>query len=74
MKNFIKKFDDFIVNKITLKNITYLILAFILINCYSFFVLKYRINVLDNLLMVFALDFSLLCWFKFMISIKNKEE
>lgn len=71
MKNLIKKIDDFIVNKITLKNITYLILAFILINCYSFFVVKYKINALDNLLMVFALDFSLLCWFKFLISIKK---
>lgn len=71
MKNFIKKFDDFIVNKITLKNITYLFLSFILINCYSFFVIKYRINAVDNILMVFALDFSLLSWFKFMNSIKK---
>ena len=71
MKNFIKKIDNFIVNKITLKNILYLILSFLFINCYTFFVLKYRINTLDNLLMVFALDFSLLCWFKFLKSIKK---
>lgn len=71
MKNLIKKFDDFIINKITLKNITYLLLSFILINCYSFFVVKYRINALDNLLMVFAIDFSLLYWFKFINSIRK---
>ena len=71
MKDFIKKIDDFIVNKITLKNILYLILSFLFINCYNFFVIKYRINTFDNLLMVFALDFSLLCWFKFMKSIQK---
>lgn len=71
MKNFIKKIDDFIVNKLTFKNIMYLLLSFLFINCYTFFVLKYKINTLDNLLMVFALDFSLLCWFKFMNSIKK---
>ena len=73
MRNFFKKIDNFIVNKITLKNVLYLVLSIIFINCYSFFVIKYRINALDNLLMVFALDFSLLCWFKFFTSIKNRE-
>ena len=72
MRKFIKRFDDFIVNKLTIKNIMYLLLSFILINCYSFFILKYRISTLDNLLMVFALDFSLLCWFKFINSMKNR--
>ena len=71
MRNFIKKFDNFIVNKITLKNIMYLLLSFLLINCYSFFVVKYRINAFDNLLMVFALDLSLLYWFKFLKNIKK---
>ena len=71
MKDFIKKLDDFIVNKITLKNILYLFLSFLFINFYTYFVLKYKINTLDNLFMVFALDFSLLCWFKFLKSIKE---
>lgn len=71
MKDFIKKIDDFIVNKITIRNILYLCLSFLFINFYTYFVLKYKINTLDNLLMVFALDFSLLCWFKFLKSIKE---
>lgn len=71
MKDFIKKLDNFIVNKLTIKNIMYLLLAFLFINFYSYFVLKYKINSLDNLLMVFSLDFSLLCWFKFLKSIKG---
>lgn len=73
MKNFFNKIDNFIVNKITLKNVLYLILAIIFINCYNFFVLKYRVNSIDNLFMVFALNFSTLCWFKFFMSIKNRE-
>lgn len=71
MKDFIKKLDDFIVNKITLKNIKYLILWFLFLNCYNFFIIKYRVNIWDNLLMVFALNFSLLCWFKFINFIKK---
>lgn len=73
MKDFFKKIDNFIVNKITLKNVLYLILALIFINCYNFFVLKYRVNIIDNLLIVFALDLSIIFSLKFFTSIKNRE-
>lgn len=72
MKDFFKKVDNFIVNKITLKSVLYLILGIIFINCYNFFVLKYRVNSIDNLFMVFSLNFCTLCWFKFFTLIKNR--
>lgn len=71
MKNFIKSIDNFIVNKINLKTCKYFVLVLLFMNCYNFFVIKYNISVIDNLLMVFGLDFSILCWFKFLRSIKE---
>lgn len=66
MKDFFKKIDNFIVNKIPLKNIAYLLLSMLFMNCYNFYILKYRVNSIDNLFMVFALNFSILFWFKFL--------
>lgn len=66
MKNLFKKIDNFIENKITLKSFLYIVLSILFMNCYNYFVIKYRITNLDNILMVFALNFSTLCWFKFL--------
>lgn len=62
MKNLFKKIDNFIVNKITLKGVLYIVLSMVFMNCYNYFVFKYKITNLDNILMVFALNFSMLCW------------
>lgn len=71
MKNLLKKIDNFIVNKINFKSILYFILGCIMINCFNYYVLKYRINNLDNILMIFALNLSTLSWFNFYKLIKN---
>lgn len=73
MKNLFKKIDNFIVNKITLKSVLYIVLAISFINCHSHFVFKYKITNLDNILMILALNFNTLCWFKIFTEIKNRE-
>lgn len=71
--NFFKKLDNFIVNRFNLKQFLYLLFAFIFMNGFTYFVLKYKINTIDNLLMVMSLDLSLLYWFKFLDFFKKKE-
>lgn len=71
MKNLFKKIDNFIINKINFKSIIYFILGCIMINCFNYYVLKYRINNLDNILMVLALNLSTLSWFNFYKLIKS---
>lgn len=71
--NFFKKLDNFIVNRFNLKQFLYLLFSFIFMNGFTYFVLKYKINTIDNLLMVISLDLSLLYWFKFLDFFKKKE-
>lgn len=71
MKNLFKKIDNFIVNKITLKSVLYIVLAISFIYCHSYFVIKYKITNLDNMLMMFAINFNTLCWFKVLAEIKD---
>lgn len=73
MKNLFKKIDNFIVNKITLKSVLYIVFAISFMNCHSYFVIKYRITNLDNMLMILALNFSTLFWIKIFTEIKNRE-
>ena len=44
------------------KGVLYIVLSMVFMNCYNYFVFKYKITNLDNILMVFALNFSMLCW------------